>query len=179
MSEILWRINLLWRLVQLSVPSNWSFKTEPYSKPASLCWADLCWCLCWAFVCQAALRRRESKVPKWELGSGIFQMNLNIFWKIVMIMGHNLSLKITWTGLKYAAFLSIKRIIFLLGPWKFPWPTPWKIPWPMEISMPTLNGRPWNFPWGKDPYVSLDSRCRAIGPTPGCQISTPKLSDKN
>ena len=23
--------------------------------------------------------QRESKVPKWELGSGIFQMNLNIF----------------------------------------------------------------------------------------------------
>ena len=29
----------------------------------------------------------------------------------------------------------------------------------MEISMPVLNGRPWNFPWGWAPYVRLDSRC--------------------
>ena len=39
-----------------------------------------------------------------------------------MIMGYNLSLKIAWTGLKYV-FLSVKRIFFLFGPWKFPWPT--------------------------------------------------------
>ena len=65
-------------------------------------------------------------MPKWELGSGIFQMNLNIFFEnsydnceYDMIMGHNLPLEIMWTGLKYI-FLSYKRILFLFTPWKFP-----------------------------------------------------------
>ena len=79
-----------------------------------------------------------------------------------MIMGHNLSLKIAWTELKCAS-ISIKSIFFSFGPMEISmshgnFPVPWKIPWPMEISMLALNAGPWNFPWVRAPYVSLDSQ---------------------